>query len=455
MSKSKQTQIQSPEHEYLGAAKSAAYGLQHVLTMYGGIIAPPLIIGTAAGLSSIQIGLLIAAALFVGGLATMLQTLGVKYIGAQLPLVQGVSFAGVATMVAIVTTGGGLQAVYGAVIVASLIGFLLTPYFSKIIRFFPPIVTGCVITVIGLSLLPVAVRWMMGGNNKAPEWGSVENISIALMTLAIVIGLNVSRNPTIRRLSILLSIVLGSVLAYVLGFGDFSKVASGSWVQVPSFFAFGLPTFELSAILAMLIVTLVIMTETTADIIAVGEIVGTEVNAERISNGLRADMLSSAIAPVFGSFMQSAFAQNVGLVAITGVKSRFVVAAGGLILVVLGLLPIMGRLIAAIPVPVLGGAGLVLFGTVAASGIRTLAKIDYNDQKNLIIVATAIAAGMIPIIDHSFYANFPKWVQTLFHSGISSTCLMAIILNILFNHLDFSKKKSHTLNNVRVIDTQH
>ena len=231
-------------------------------------------------------------------------------------------------------------------------------------------------------------------------------------------------------------------MAYLLGFGDFSKVSHGAWVQVPSFFAFGLPTFELTAIISMLIVTLVIMTETTADIIAVGEIIGTKVDSERISNGLRADMLSSAVAPVFGSFMQSAFAQNVGLVAITGVKSRFVVAAGGIILVVLGLLPIMGRLIAAIPVPVLGGAGLVLFGTVAASGIRTLAKIDYNEQKNLIIVATAIAAGMIPIIDYSFYANFPKWFQTLFHSGISSTCLMAIILNLLFNHLTLFKARN-------------
>lgn len=201
------------------------------------------------------------------------------------------------------------------------------------------------------------------------------------MTLAIVICLNLSRNASIRRLSILLAIVMGSVLAYLFGFGDFSKVGHGAWVQFPSFFAFGMPTFELSAIISMLIVTLVIMTETTADIIAVGEIVGTKVDSERISNGLRADMFSSAVAPIFGSFMQSAFAQNVGLVAITGIKSRFVVAAGGMILVVLGLLPIMGRLIAAIPVPVLGGAGLVLFGTVAASGIRTLAKLIITSKR--------------------------------------------------------------------------
>lgn len=444
----------SPEHEYLGFNKSIAYGLQHVLTMYGGIIAPPLIVGAAAGLSGMEIGLLITAALFVGGLATILQTIGVKYIGAQLPLVQGVSFAGVATMIAIVTTGGGLQAVYGAVIVASLIGFFLAPYFSKIIRFFPPIVTGCVITIIGLSLLPVAVRWMMGGNKNASDWGSIENISLALITLAVVILLNLSRHAVIRRLSILLAIVFGTILAFIFGFGDLSLVGQGAWIQFPGFFAFGMPTFEFTAILSMLIVTLVIMTETTADILAVSEIIGTDVDAKRISNGLRADMLSSAVAPIFGSFMQSAFAQNVGLVAITGVKSRYVVAAGGMILVILGLLPVMGYFIAAIPVPVLGGAGLVLFGTVAASGIRTLAKIDYNEQKNLIIVATSIAAGMIPIIDASFYAHFPQWVQTLFHSGISSTCLMAILLNILFNHVRFFEKKTNIKTN-KTIDLHH
>ena len=222
---SEQEHATAPEHEFLGVGKSAAYGLQHVLTMYGGIIAPPLIVGTAAGLSGIEIGLLIAAALFVGGLATILQTMGVKYIGARLPLVQGVSFAGVATMVAIVTTGGGLSAVYGAVIVASLIGFFLAPYFSKIIRFFPPVVTGCVITIIGLSLLPVAVRWMMGGNKNAENWGSIDNIYLALMTLTIVILLNVVNNATIRRLSILLSIVLGSVLAYAFGFGEIGRAS--------------------------------------------------------------------------------------------------------------------------------------------------------------------------------------------------------------------------------------
>ena len=430
----------SPEHEFLGINKSFTYGLQHVLTMYGGIVAPPLIVGAAVGLSAAQIGVLITASLFVGGLATLLQTLGMKWFGAKLPLVQGVSFAGVATMIAIGTSGGGFPAILGAVFASAVIGLLIAPFFAKIIRFFPPVVTGSVITVIGLSLLPVALRWTMGGNDKAPNWGSLENIGLAGLTLLILLVLSKIGSEPIRRLAVLLSIVLGTIAACLFGLTDFSKVATGDWFAIPNLFGFGFPVFEIPAILAMCIVMIVTLTETTADILAVGEIVGTPIDQQRIANGLRADMLSSAIAPFFGTFMQSAFAQNVGLVAITGVKSRFVVAAGGVILVVLGLLPVMGRFIAAIPTPVLGGAGLVLFGSVAASGIRALGQVNYHDQKNLIIVAVAIAAGMIPIINHDFFIHFPKWVQTLFHSGISATCVVAVSLNLFFNHWTFAEK---------------
>ncbi|MBF7684643.1 purine permease [Acinetobacter sp. B10A] len=436
---SKTKECSSPEDEYLGVGKSFAYGLQHVLTMYGGIVAPPLIVGSAVGLNAAQIGMLITASLFVGGLATLLQTIGIKWFGVKLPLVQGVSFAGVATMIAIGTSGGGFQAILGAVFASAIIGLIIAPFFARIVRFFPPIVTGCVITIIGLSLLPVALRWVMGGNNKAPDWGSLANLGLAAITLFILLILSKFGSVAIRRLAVLSSIVLGTVVAYALGFCDFSKVTTGHWMAFPSILEFGMPTFEIPAIIAMCIVMIVTLTETTADILAVSEIVGTGADQKRIANGLRADMLSSAIAPFFGTFMQSAFAQNVGLVAITGVKSRFVVAAGGVILVLLGLLPIMGRFVAAIPTPVLGGAGLVLFGTVAASGIRTLAQVDFREQKNLIIVAVAISAGMIPMISSDFFMHFPKWVQTLFHSGISTTCIVAVSLNIFFNHLAVGK----------------
>lgn len=411
-----------------------AYGLQHVLTMYGGIIAPPLIIGTAAGVTPAEVGLLIAACLFMGGLATLLQTLGLPFFGSRLPLVQGVSFAGVATMLAIVNGGGGLPAVFGAVLVASFIGLIIAPFFAKIVRFFPPVVTGVVITTIGLSLIPVAGNWIMGGTSSAPDYGSTANVGLAAFTLAVIMVLSKVGSGTISRLSILLAMVIGTLFAVAVGMADFSDVGDGPIAAFPTPFAFGAPVFEIASIVSMFIVVLVILTETTADIIAVGEIVGTKVDSKRIADGLRADMLSSVVSPGFNSFTQSAFAQNVGLVAVTGIKSRFVVAAGGGILVVLGLLPVLGRVVTAVPTPVLGGAGIVLFGTVAASGIRTLAKVDYRNSMNLVIVATSVAFGILPVVVPSIYSQFPSWFEVIFHSGISSAAIMAILLNLVFNH---------------------
>ncbi|MNF68858.1 Uric acid transporter UacT [compost metagenome] len=426
-----------PEDENLGIGANLAYGLQHVLTMYGGIIAVPLIIGQAAGLSSAEVGLLIAASLFAGGLATLLQTLGIPFFGCRLPLVQGVSFAGVATMITIIGNdgSGGLPVVFGAVIASSLIGLLITPLFSRIIKYFPPLVTGVVITTIGLTLMPVTARWAMGGNSQAADFGSTSNISLAAFTLATVLLLSKLGSASLSRLSILLAIVIGTLVATALGMADFSQVLEGPLVALPKVLHFGAPQFHLAAILSMLIVIVVTMVETSADILAVGAIIETKVDSKRLGNGLRADMISSALAPLFGSFTQSAFAQNVGLVAVTGVKSRYVVATAGLILVTLGLLPVMGRLVAAVPTAVLGGAGLVLFGTVAASGIRTLAQVDYRNNMNLVIVATSIGFGMIPIAAPGFYHQFPTWFETIFHSGISSAAIMAILLNLLFNHL--------------------
>lgn len=434
-----------PEDERLPLASSFAYGFQHVLTMYGGIIAVPLIVGQAAGLSPADIGILIAAALFMGGLATLLQTLGLPFFGSQLPLVQGVSFASVATMVAIVTGGGGLPAVFGAVIVSAAIGLLIAPVFSKIVRFFPPVVTGTVITTIGLTLMPVAANWAMGGNKKADDYGSMANIGLAGITLALVLVFSKVGSATISRLSILLAMVGGTIVAVVTGMANFSKVGDGPIVAFPTPFHLGMPTFEIAAIISMVIVVLVILTETMADILAVGEIVGTKVDSKRIAAGLRADMGSSLLAPVFGSFTQSAFAQNVGLVAVTKIRSRYVVAAGGVILVLLGLLPVLGRVVAAVPTAVLGGAGIVLFGTVAASGIRTLAKVEYRNNMNLIIVAASIGFGMIPIAAPTFYDKFPSWFSTIFHSGISSAAVMAIALNLLFNHLKAGNSENQSV----------
>ncbi|WP_083956494.1 nucleobase:cation symporter-2 family protein [Tersicoccus phoenicis] len=422
-----------PEDERLPLGRTAAYGFQHVLTMYGAIVAVPLVVGQAAGITADQIALLISSCLLMGGIATVLQSFGAPWIGSKLPLVQGVSFAGVAPMLAILAGGRDLATIFGAVIVSSVVGFLLAGAFSRIVRFFPPVVTGTVITVIGISLLPVAISWAAGGGKD----GAADPTSLALAgaTLLIVLLLSKLGVGMISRLSILLSFVLGTGVAAMMGMVDFSGVGNGALITFPTPLAFGLPRFEIASVVSMLIVVLVTMTETTADILAVGEITGARVDARRVANGLRADMISSAGAPLLNSFTQTAFAANVGLVAVTGVRSRFVVSAAGLIMVLLGLFPAIGQVVAAIPDPVLGGASVVLFGTVASSGVRTLAKVDYRNSMNLVIVAVSFAFGLVPVAAPNFYRDFPAWTQTILGSGISAAAIVAIVLNLVFNEV--------------------
>ena len=355
-------------------------------------------------------------------------------LGLGLPLVQGVSFAGVATMVSILQTGGGLPGILGAVMASAVLGLLVAPVFSKVTRFFPPLVNGCVITVIGLSLIPVAAHWAMGGNARAADYGSMSNIALAGISLVIVLGLSKVGSAAISRLSILLAIVLGTVVAVFMGKADFSRVLEGAWFAIPTPMHFGMPTFNTAAILSMFIVILVILVETSADVLAVGDIVGTRVDSRRLGDGLRADMLSSIVAPVFGAFTQSAFAQNVGLVVVTGVKSRWVCVAGGVILIILGVLPKMAALVESLPTVVLGGAGLVMFGMVAATGIRILSKVDFqHNRNNAMIVAVSIGVGMIPLVAPNFRQWMPHSIHPLIESGILLSSLAAVALNVFFN----------------------
>lgn len=428
-----------PEDRRHPPGQLLVYGTQHILTMYGGVIAPPLIVGGAAGLSAGDLALLVTAGLFISGLATLLQTLGVGPVGSRLPIVQGISFASVSTMVSI-ASDDGLRPVFGAIMVAGLIGLVLSTFFAQLVRLFPAVVTGSIITVIGLSLMPVAFGWAMGNDTHDPGYGSPANIGLAGLTLLVILAISRIFQGAISRLSILIGIVVGTGIAAALGRTDFSAVADTDPVALPPLLHFGAPTFQFGAIVSMTIVILVIMTETTADILAIGEIVGTPVDARRVADGLRADMASTTVAPLFGAFPCSAFAQNVGLVALTGIKSRFVVAVGGGVLVVLGLLPVVGAVVAAIPYPVLGGAGVVLFGSVAASGIRTLSRVSYEDNLNMVIVSVALGLGVIPIAAPTFWDRFPDWFGVIMGSGISATAVAAVSLNLLFNELRFGNR---------------
>lgn len=412
-------------------------GLQHVAAMYAGVVAPPMIVGPAVGLGARDTAFLMGASLFTAGIATLLQTLGFWKVGARLPFVNGVSFAGVTPMIAIGRDRGhdGIAVIFGAIVVASVLGFVLTPYFSKLVRFFPPVVTGTVITLIGVSLLPVAFNWAQGGDSAAPGYGSTENIGMAAVTFVIVLALRKLLRGFLQQIAILLGLVAGTLVAVPLGMTGLDALRGADAFGFPTPFHFGAPQFEIAAIVSMCIVMLVCMTESTADMLALGRIVDRPADERIIEGGLRADTLGSAISPLFNGFMCSAFAQNIGLVAMTKVRSRYVVAAGGGILILLGLCPVAASVIALVPLPVLGGAGVVLFGSVAASGIQTLAAAALEKGENALIVAASVGVGLIPIAAPEFYHAFPKDLLVVLDSGISTGCVVAIVLNLAFNHL--------------------
>ncbi|WP_277752689.1 nucleobase:cation symporter-2 family protein [Streptomyces sp. L2] len=433
-----------PVDEKLPALKMATSGLQHVAAMYAGVVAPPLIVGAAVGLSATDLTFLTGACLFTAGLATFLQTLGIWKIGARLPFVNGVTFAGVAPMTAIVASAkdksDALPMIFGAVIVAGLLGFLAAPVFCKAIRFFPPVVTGTVITLIGVSLLPVAFGWAQGPNPAAHDYGSGTYLGLAAATLVIVLLLRRFTRGFVKQIAVLLGMIAGTVLAIPFGAVDFDAVTHADVVGFPTPFHFGAPQFHIAAILSMCVVMVVSMTESTADMLALGEVVERPSDERTIAAGLRADTLGSALSPLFNGFMCSAFAQNIGLVAMTRIRSRFVVAFGGGFLVLMGLCPMAASLIAVVPRPVLGGAGVVLFGSVAASGIQTLVRAGLHKDDNIMIVAVSLAVGIIPITAPEFYQAFPDTAKIVLDSGISTGCVTAVVLNVLFNHLGRGKQ---------------
>lgn len=422
----------APVDEMMPAGKLFVFGLQHVLAMYAGAVAVPLIIAAAAGLSKSNTAFLINADLFTCGLATLLQTLGIWKIGIKIPVIQGVTFAAVTPMIIMAKTGG-MPLIFGSVLVAGLFTFLLAPFFSKLIRFFPPIVTGSIITIIGISLLPVGVNWAAGGvGNK--NYGSLTFIAVAAIVLLTILLINKFFKGFVSHIAVLIGLVVGLIVAIPLGLVNFSGVSAAPWIGIDYPFAFGMPTFDLGAILAMILVMLVVMVESTGDFLAIGQMVGKKIGEKELTAGLRADGLATALGGIFNAFPYTAFAQNVGLVGLTGVKSRFVVATSGAILVVMGLIPKLATIIASFPNAVLGGAGIAMFGIVAASGIKTLTKVDFEkNANNIFIVAISIGIGLIPLVAPDFFKAFPSWSQTIMHSGITLGSITAILLNAFFN----------------------
>ena len=426
------TRTAHPVDQRLPAGQLLTFGLQHVLAMYAGAVAVPLIVGGAMHLSTADIGYLVNADLLVSGVATLLQCLGVWVFGARLPIMQGCTFAAVTPMVMIGTTGGGLPAGYGAIILSGLMVVLIAPYFAKLTRFFPPVVTGTIILVIGVSLLPVAVGWAAGGTGS-PGFGKPLNLAVAFGVLVLVVLVHRFVPGLLGRIAVLVGILFGTLAAIPLGLTDFSHVGGSPVVEITTPFHFGLPTFEPGAIVAFVIVMLVTMTETSGSVLAIGEIVDRPVDTVTLTRALRADGLSSLLGGVFNTFPYTAFGQNVGLVALTRVRSRYVVATAGGILVLMGLFPVLGEIVASVPTPVLGGAGIVMFGSVAAGGVRMLKQVSFDGNSNLMVIAVALGIGLVPVAAPTVYAQFPGWFQTIMNSGISAGSIAAVLLNLLFN----------------------
>ncbi len=471
-----------PVDERLPNSQLAALGLQHVLVMYAGAVAIPLIVGRALKLSPEQVSLLISADLFCCGLVTLIQSWGAtQWFGIRLPVMMGVTFASVAPILAIANNHPGMagaQMIFGAVIGAGVVSILIAPLISRMLRFFPPVVTGTIIAVIGVSLMRVGINWIFGnpfgptapsiaspehvqwladasatsplpkglalvGTVPNPKYAPLDGIAISALVLASILLIAKFTKGFVSNISVLLGIVIGGIAATASGMMTFEKVAKADWFDLVTPLQFGMPIFDPVLILTMTLVMVVVMIESTGMFLALGEMTERPIGQSDLARGLRTDGLGTVLGGLFNTFPYTSFSQNVGLVGVTGVRSRFVCVAGGIIMVVLGLLPKMAALVESLPTAVLGGAGLVMFGMVAATGIRILAAVDFKHNRfNMFIVAVSLGVGMVPLIAPNFKQWMPHGLHPLIESGILLASLSAVGLNLFFNGAHYDRDES-------------
>ncbi|KLV24200.1 xanthine permease [Niallia circulans] len=422
------------------SVKTWSIGLQHVLAMYAGAVLVPLIVGGALKLTPEQLTYLISIDLLTCGVATLLQVWKNKFFGIGLPVMLGCTFTAVGPMIAI-GSKHGITAIYGAIIVSGIIVVLISSIFSKLVKFFPPVVTGSVVTIIGLTLIPVAFNDMAGGQGSA-DFGNIKNVVLAFGVLAIIILLNKFTTGFIKTISILIGIIIGTLIAAMMGMVDFAKVGEADWIHGITPFYFGMPTFDLTSIITMTLVAIVSLIESTGVYLALGDITNKKVSEKDLANGYRAEGIASVIGGIFNSFPYTAYSQNVGLVQLTGVKTKNVIYAAGTILVILGFIPKIAAITTLIPTAVLGGASLAMFGMVVSYGIKMLGQVDFNHQGNLLILACSIGMGLGVTVVPDIFMKFPESIRILFQSGIVAGGLTAIILNILFNIIPGSRAKT-------------
>ncbi len=423
-----------PVDQILPIRQMLTLGFQHMAVSYLGSVAVPLIIASALQMSQADTIVLISTTLFCTGIATLLQTVGFWKFGVRLPVLQGVAFSSVGPIIAIGSNPEvGIAGICGAVIGAGCITMLAAPYVGRLRRFFPPVVIGCIVTVIGLQLLPVAYSWVGGGKN-ATDFGAPAFLLVALVVLLTILVINRYGSAMMRNLAVLFGMIVGAALAYALGMGDLSSVDAAPWITAPYPFYFGVPTFAILPIATMLVVMTVQMVESMGLFVAVGEIVNKPVEEKEVVNGLRANGLASTIAGMFAAFPFIAHMENVGLVILSGVRSRWVVAVSGVMMCLIALTPKAGAFIAATPPAALGGAAIAMFGVVAAAGIQTLAKVDYKHNRyNMLIVAFTLSVALVPVLAPTLFHQLPAWSQPFLHSSVVIACILSVVLNGVLN----------------------
>lgn len=402
-------------------------GLQHIFAAFGGIIVVPLVIGSALGFDAATSTALMSATILAAGIATFIQSKGIGPIGSKTACIMGTDFT-FATPAIAVGSVAGLPGIIGATILGALVEVILSFFIKPIMKFFPPLVTGTVICLIGLTLLPVSIDWAAGGSG-ASDYGSMINIAIAAFVMIFTILLNHYGKGIISSASILIGMIVGYIICIPLGMIDFSTVKEASWISFPKIFQYGVD-FNFKYVIPFIPAYLVTTIETVGCLKAISQVSGIKDDPKRIGKGVLSDGVGSAIAGCLGTFPNTSFSQNVGIIPLTKVASRYVAIMAGILLVILGLLPKFAALINIMPQPVLGGVGIVMFGTVAAAGIQTLSSVKLTN-KNLLVIATSIGLGLGVTFRPEILSSLPEWMTMIFSSGISTGTIVALVLNII------------------------
>lgn len=417
------------------AGEAGVLGVQHLLAMFLSTAALPLVIARAIGLGGADTAFVLQMALVVAGVATIVQAYPVGPVGARLPIVMGTSAIFVAPLID-VGNQFGLAAIFGAVILAAPVEVLIGYFIDDVRGLFPPLVTGIVVMLVGLTLIPVAMDYAAGGPG-APDYGSLKNVGLAGLVFVLALGLNQYFDGFVKMASVLVAVVVGYLAAIPLGLLDLSGVGSAGWFALPVPLKYGVE-FHPSAVLVVAFAYVITSMETIGDISGTTESVGRDPDSQELRGGLVADGAMSAIAGLFNAFPNTSFSQNVGLISFTGVASRYVVGICGGLLVILGFVPKVAAVVAAMPNAVLGGAAIVLFGMIFSVGVRIIARGVELSQRNLTIIATSVVLGVGVEVRPDVLGSLPDEVQLLAGSGLIAGGVTALVLNVVLPEDDDS-----------------